>query len=191
MSLGGSILARVGSLAIVCLFSISASLLYGQEAASPPAVAAPTASDPAAPPAAPWVADTGDQAWMLISSALVLFMTPGLAFFYGGLVRRKNILSVLMQCFMCMCMVTILWVVVGFSLAFGPDVAGGFCGNPMEYFMLKGIAFNEAWEPVTNFKSTISEQTFMIFQAMFAIITPGLIIGAFAERMKFSAFTIF
>ncbi|MFO0924713.1 MAG: ammonium transporter [Pirellulales bacterium] len=168
------------------------SFAVAQDAAAP--AAAPAAETPAvesAAAAAPWVANSGDQAWVLASSALVLLMTPGLAFFYGGLVRRKNILSVLMQCFMCMCMVTILWVVVGFSLAFGPDVAGGFCGNPMEFFMLKGIAFNEAWEPVTGVQSTISEQTFMVFQSMFAIITPGLIIGAFAERMKFTAFMAF
>ncbi len=96
-----------------------------------------------------------------------------------------------MQCFMSMCLVTILWVVVGFSLAFGTDVAGGFCGNPADFFMLKGVAFNAPWKPVDTFELTISQQTFMIFQCMFAIITPGLIIGAFAERMKFSAFTLF
>ncbi len=179
MILGGSQLARWTLLASCLCFGWMSSFAVAQDAAAP--AAAPAAETPAvesAAAAAPWVANSGDQAWVLASSALVLLMTPGLAFFYGGLVRRKNILSVLMQCFMCMCMVTILWVVVGFSLAFGPDVAGGFCGNPMEFFMLKGIAFNEAWEPVTGVQSTISEQTFMVFQSMFAIITPGLIIGA-------------
>jgi Amt family ammonium transporter len=118
-------------------------------------------------------------------------MTPGLAFFYGGLVRRKNVLSVLMQCFMCMCIITILWVVVGFSIAFGHDTAGGWIGNPMEYFMLHGLSFTKAWEPVDNVKIGINGHVFMIFQCMFAVITPALIIGAFAERMKFLAFTVF
>ena len=146
---------------------------------------------PAAPAATPPVViDKGDTAWMLAASAFVLLMTPGLAFFYGGLVRRKNVLSVLMQCFMCMGLITIIWMVCGFSMAFGPDIAGGamggFVGSPTKWFMLKGLSFTTAWTGLT-----ISEQLFMIFQCMFAIITPALIIGAFAERMKFSAFTIF
>jgi Amt family ammonium transporter len=128
---------------------------------------------------------------MLASSALVLLMTPGLAFFYGGLVRRKNVLSVLMQCFFCMCIVTVLWVVVGFSIAFGSDKAGGLFGNPFDYFMLKGITTTEPWEPMPKVWWPISEQVFMIFQCMFAIITPGLIVGAFAERMKISSFVLF
>ncbi len=182
-------------LAPVCLFALMGVLFeggaFGQEATQA-APAADASAAPQEPPAkAPWAPNTGDQTWVLVSSALVLLMTPGLAFFYGGLVRRKNILSVLMQCFMSMCLVTILWVVVGFSLAFGTDVAGGFCGNPADFFMLKGVAFNAPWKPVDTFELTISQQTFMIFQCMFAIITPGLIIGAFAERMKFSAFTLF
>ena len=140
----------------------------------------------AAAAAPPSTIDNGDTAWMLTSSALVLLMTPGLAFFYGGLVRRKNVLSVLMQCFMCMCMMTLLWVIVGFSLAFGADTAGGFIGNPGTYLFLNGVDFDEAWTGLT-----ISEQLFMVFQGMFAVITPALILGAFAERMKFSAFTVF
>ncbi|MBI1368584.1 MAG: ammonium transporter [Planctomycetes bacterium] len=128
----------------------------------------------------------GDTAWMLVASALVLLMTPGLAFFYGGLVRRKNVLSVLMQCFMCMGLVTVLWAIVGFSLAFGEDTAGGFIGSPSTYLFLHGLSFTQAWPNLA-----ISGYLFMIFQCMFAVITPALIIGAFAERMKFSGFCVF
>jgi ammonium transporter, Amt family len=168
----------------------SSGFSFAQEAAAEaaPAAEAPAAEPPA--PAAPAVLDKGDEAWMLASSALVLLMTPGLAFFYGGLVRRKNVLSVLMQCFLCMGIVSILWVVCGFSIAFGPDTAGGFMGDPREFFMLNKVMPDQAWVPTEN-PITISQQTFMIFQCMFAIITPGLIVGAFAERMKFSAFAIF
>ena len=125
--------------------------------------------------------DSGSTAWMLTACALVLFMTPGLAFFYGGLVRRKNILSVLMQCFMCMCLMTILWVLVGYSLAFGDNVLGGLVGNPMQHLFLKDV----------NGIDGIPDQLFMIFQGMFFIITPALICGAFAERMKFSTMAVF
>ncbi len=134
----------------------------------------------AAPVAAQEGIDSGDTAWMLTSSALVLLMTPGLAFFYGGLVRRKNILSILMQCFLCMGLMTVLWVLFGFSLAFGSDTLGGLVGGS-DYFFLANVGF-DAWEG-----TAIPGQLFMIFQAMFAIITPALMIGAFAERMKFSA----
>ncbi len=128
--------------------------------------------------------DSGDTAWMLMSSALVLLMTPGLAFFYGGLVRRKNILSLLMQCFICMCLMTVLWVLVGFTLAFGDNILGGFVGG-FDYLFLKNVGF-EPW-PGT----AVPAQLFMIFQGMFAIITPALMLGAFAERIKFSAFCWF
>ncbi len=154
-----------------------------QDAAAPlaPEIAA------AAPAPAQVVADcSGDTAWMLISSALVLLMTPGLAFFYGGLVRRKNVLSVLMQCFMCMGLMTLLWVIVGFSLAFGQSSAGGFIGDPTSFMFLENVSFTEIWP-----NTTISQALFMVFQGMFAIITPALILGAFAERMKFSAVTLF
>jgi Amt family ammonium transporter len=156
------------------------------------AAVAPAATPAPEAAAAPDPLNTGDQAWLLASSALVLLMTPGLAFFYGGLVGRKNILSVLMQCFMCMCLVTILWVVCGYSLAFsGTEIGGGFAGNPMTHFMLNGVADDKSFIPAGEVKLGISQQTFMVFQMMFAIITPGLIVGAFAERMKFSAFMIF
>lgn len=124
--------------------------------------------------------DTGDTAWMLVASALVLLMTPGLAFFYGGLVRRKNVLSILMQCFLCMSLMTVLWVIVGFSLAFGSSTLGGFVGD-LDYFLLSGLDYGP-WDG-----TQIPAPLFMIFQGMFAIITPALMVGAFAERMKFSA----
>ncbi len=129
--------------------------------------------------------DTGDTAWTLTSSALVLLMTPGLAFFYGGLVRRKNILSILMQCFMLMGLVTLQWVFFGYSLAFGPDV-NGWIGN-LDWAFLKGVGLT----PYAGYSATIPHQAFMIYQCMFAIITPGLILGAFAERMKFLGFCVF
>lgn len=129
--------------------------------------------------------DSGDTAWVLVCSALVLLMTPGLAFFYGGLVRRKNVLSILMQCFMIMCLVTLQWVVFGYSLSFGPD-RNGWIGS-LAWAGLKGVGL----ESFPDYSATIPHQAFMIFQAMFAIITPALIVGAFAERMKFLPFCVF
>src|SRR5579864_239080 len=129
--------------------------------------------------------NSGDTAWMLISAALVMLMTPGLAFFYGGLVRKKNMLSILMQCFMTLCIVTVQWVLFGYSLAFGPDVKG-FIGN-LSWAGLRGVGL----DPYPAYAATIPHQAFMIYQAMFAVITPALILGAFAERMKFSAFCLF
>ena len=131
--------------------------------------------------------NTGDTAWVLISSALVLGMTiPGLAFFYGGLVRRKNVLSILMQCFIITCVISLQWVLFGYSLAFGPDTGLGIIGS-LKWAWLNFVG----GQPNVDYAATIPHQVFMIFQAMFAIITPALIIGAFAERMKFSAFLIF
>jgi Amt family ammonium transporter len=127
----------------------------------------------------------GDNAWMLCSAALVLLMTgPGLALFYGGLVRKKNILGTMMQSFAMMCLVTVLWAIVGYSLAFGHGswFVGGF-----EHLFLRGVGVT----PNLDYAATIPEQTVMIYQLMFAIITPALICGAFAERMKFSAMAIF
>ena len=129
--------------------------------------------------------NSGDTAWILASSALVLLMTPGLAFFYGGLVRRKNSTATIMYSFMAIGLVGVVWVLWGYSLAFGPDV-GGLIGS-LEYFGLAGVSATEAGPYADN----IPHQAFMIFQAMFAIITPALITGAFAERMKFSAYAIF
>ena len=129
--------------------------------------------------------DTGDTAWVLAASALVLLMTPGVAFFYGGLVRRKNIVSTIMYSFVSIGLVGIVWVLWGYSLAFAPDI-GGFIGN-LEWFGLKNV---DASAP-GPYSDTILHQAFMIFQAMFAIITPALVTGAFAERMKFGALCLF
>ena len=130
--------------------------------------------------------DSGDTAWMLTSSALVLMMTaPGLALFYGGLVRGKNALSVLMQSFIMMALISVQWVLWGYTLAFGPDhghVIGG-----LDWLGLRHVGLT----PNPDYAPTIPHQTYMIYQAMFAIITPALITGAFAERMKFSAFVVF
>jgi Amt family ammonium transporter len=142
-------------------------------------------ADEAAPAAAPAAKiDTGDTSWVLISSALVMLMTPGLAFFYGGLVRRKNYLNVLMQCMIILAVLSIQWVVFGYSLSFAP---GSKWIGGLQWVMLKGVGL----EPYADYSATIPHQAFMVFQMMFAVITPALIIGAFAERMKFSAFLIF
>jgi len=126
--------------------------------------------------------DSGDTAWMLTATALVLFMTiPGLSLFYAGMVRSKNVLSVLMQCFAITSLITILWVLYGYSMAFGE--AGSFWGGLSKMF-LKGVT-------VDSLSGTIPETVFMTFQMTFAIITPALIVGAFAERMKFSAILLF
>jgi Amt family ammonium transporter len=131
------------------------------------------------------VIDKGDTAWVLASTALVMLMTPGLAFFYGGLVRKKNVLSILMQCFSVLCLISVQWVVFGYSLSFGPD-HGGVVGG-LDWAMLRGVGL----EPNTAYAPGVPHQAFMIFQAMFAVITPALILGAFAERMKFGAFCFF
>lgn len=130
--------------------------------------------------------DTGDTAWILASSALVLLMTPGLAMFYGGMVRRKNILGTLMHSFVAIAVITVQWVLVGYSLSFGPDIGNGLIGG-LGWLGLKGVGL----EPNADYASTIPHLTFMIYQCMFAIITPALISGAFAERMKFSAYLLF
>jgi Amt family ammonium transporter len=127
----------------------------------------------------------GDNAWMLVSAALVLMMTgPGLALFYGGLVRRKNVLSTMMHSFILMALVTIVWAVIGYSLAFGEGNA--FVGG-LQYLFLNGVG----GDPNPDYAATIPQQTFMVYQLMFAIITPALISGAFAERMKFSGMLLF
>jgi len=135
-------------------------------------------------PAAPAIS-AGDNAWMLTSAALVLLMTgPGLALFYGGLVRRKNVLGTMMQSFAMMCIITVLWAIVTYSLAFGPgnSFIGGF-----HYVFLHNVGL----APDPDYGATVPAQTYMIYQLMFAIITPALITGAFAERMKFSAMCLF
>jgi ammonium transporter, Amt family len=127
----------------------------------------------------------GDNAWMLASTALVLMMTgPGLALFYGGLVRKKNVLGTMMQSFIMMVVVTVLWALVGYSLAFGE---GNAVIGDLRYLFLSGVDTN----PNADYAATIPQLTFMVYQLMFAIITPALITGAFAERMKFSAMLLF
>ncbi len=129
--------------------------------------------------------DTGDTAWMLVSCALVMLMTPGLALFYGGMVRQKNVLSTIMHSFAILAIVSVHWAVVGYTLAFGPSL-GGFVGKPVWMF-LQGVG----QEPNPDYSATIPHTLFMAFQMMFAIITPALISGAIAERMKFSCFVAF
>lgn len=164
-------------------------LTLAQEAPQPPAVApAPVAPPPppAVAPAPPPKIDKGDTAWMLTSAALVLMMTiPGLALFYGGLVRGKNVLGTLMHSFIIAALISVQWVLWGYSLAFGPD-KGGIIGS-LAWFGLNGVGL----DPYPDYSATIPHQAFMIYQAMFAIITPALITGAFAERMKFSTFLVF
>lgn len=130
--------------------------------------------------------NSGDTAWVLISTALVMLMTfPGLALFYGGLVRRKNVLATIMQSFFVLCMISIQWMLFGYSLSFGPD-KGHFIGS-LAWFGLNGVGM----APNPDYAATIPHLLFMAYQMMFAVITPGLITGAFAERMKFSTYAIF
>ncbi len=156
--------------------------------------AAPTVSSPNAPATQAQIADlkaavtaaqsNADNGWMLVSAALVLMMTaPGLALFYGGLVRKKNILGTMMQSFAMMGIITVLWAIISYSLAFSPG--NSFIGS-FQYFLLHGVSLSPS-----DYAPTIPHQTYMVYQLMFAIITPALITGAFAERMKFSAMCVF
>jgi len=175
-------------LAVAILVSLMAGFMpIHQDAFADDAIAsaAGSAKVAATSPSTPKV-DTGDTAWVLTSSALVLMMTiPALALFYGGLVRRKNVLSILMQCFMITCLISIQWLLFGYSLSFGPDIKG-LIGN-LSWAGLHGVGA----VPNSDYAATIPHLAFMIFQAMFAIITPALIIGAFAERMRFIPFCAF
>ena len=130
--------------------------------------------------------NTGDVAWMLAASALVLLMTPGLALFYGGMVNAKNVISTMLQSFICMGIISVLWVAVGFSLAFG-DSIGGFIGDPRTYFMFNGVLESKPW-PLA---STIPLVLFAFFQLKFAVITPALITGSFSERIRFTSYILF
>ena len=176
-------------LATVLVLGATASVVLAQQSAPAPGpgASAPLAAGaPAEAPAPAATIDKGDTAWMLMSSALVLLMTaPGLALFYGGLVRQKNALATIMQSFIIMALISIQWVLWGYSLAFGPD-KGGIIGG-LEWVGLRGVG----GEPFAAYSKTIPHQVFMLFQMMFAIITPALITGAFAERKKFSAFILF
>src|SRR3972149_5255912 len=129
--------------------------------------------------------NTGDTAFLLLSAALVMLMTPGLALFYGGMVRRKNILGTIMQSFIIIGLISVEWVLVGYSMAFGPDL-GGIIGD-LTWFGLRGVGL----EPYPDYVATVPHQAFMAYQMMFAVITPPLITGAFAERFKFSTFLVF
>jgi len=166
----------------ICLVSISTSFA----ADGPPTLEERIArlETTAAQPAA--AVSSGDNAWLLVSSAMVLMMTaPGLILFYGGLVRSKNVLSTMAHSLILMAIVSLLWMIYGYSMAFGQGNA--FCGNPFQYFMLKDVGA----APNGDYAATVPQQSFMLFQMMFAIITPALISGAIAERMKFSAYVLF
>ncbi|MPR36446.1 ammonium transporter [Salmonirosea aquatica] len=130
--------------------------------------------------------DTGDIAWMLVASAMVLLMTPGLAYFYGGMVNNKNVISTMLQSFIAMGVISVLWVTVGFSLAFG-DSVGGFFGNPTTYFMFNGVLDSTPW----SLAPTIPLALFAFFQLKFAVITPALVTGSMAERVNFRSYVLF
>ncbi len=130
--------------------------------------------------------NSGDTAFMLVAAALVLLMTPGLAYFYGGMVNRKNVISTMLQSFIAMGVITVIWIIFGFSLAFG-DSIGGVIGNPMTFFMFKGVLDGSPW----SLAPTIPLALFAFFQLKFAVITPALITGSFAERINFRAFVLF
>ncbi|MFT4094070.1 MAG: ammonium transporter [Niabella sp.] len=130
--------------------------------------------------------NTGDTAWLLTSAALVLIMTPGLAFFYGGMVKKKNVISTMLQSFICMAIVSVIWVFFGFSLAFGEDV-GGIFGNPKTFFLMNGVLDGKPWPAA----ATVPLAVFAFFQLKFAIITPALVTGAFSERVRFTSYILF
>ncbi len=130
--------------------------------------------------------DKGDTAWMLVASAFVLLMTPGLSFFYGGMINKKNVISTMLQSFVALGVVSVLWVLVGFSLAFG-DSIGGIIGNPFTYLNFKNVGL----EPNPDFSTTIPFLLFALFQLKFAIITPALITGSFAGRVRFRSYILF
>jgi len=127
-----------------------------------------------------------DISWILVATALVFLMTPGLAFFYGGMVHRKNVISTMMKSFVAAGVVSVVWIAFGYSLAFG-DSVGGFIGNPATHFLFKGVTSGEPW----SLAPTIPKSLFSMFQLMFAIITPGLVVGAVAERIRFNAYILF
>src|SRR6185312_11992555 len=127
-----------------------------------------------------------DVAWMLVATALVFIMTPGLAFFYGGMVHRKNVISTMIKSLIAAGVVSVLWVVVGYSLCFGQDVHG-LIGNPMTHFMFKGVNSGQPFAAMPTVPLTL----FALFQLMFAIITPGLVEGAVAERIRFTSYVLF
>ncbi|TAG52381.1 MAG: ammonium transporter, partial [Runella slithyformis] len=130
--------------------------------------------------------NTGDTAWMLVATAFVLLMTPGLAYFYGGMVNTKNVISTMLQSFIAMGVISIVWVTVGFSLAFGESM-GGWIGNPATYFMFNNVVDGQPW----SLAPTIPLALFAFFQLKFAVITPALVTGSMAERIKFRSYILF
>ena len=177
---------RVMAMGLLALLLALGGQALAQSGAAPPTTPARVAPGaPAAPAPAPKI-DSGDTAWVLMSSALVLLMTaPGLALFYGGMVRQKNALGTLMQSFVVLALISVQWVLWGYSLAFGPD-KGGIIGG-LDWLGLRGVGA----APNPDYAATVPHQAFMLFQMMFAVITPALITGAFAERKKFSTFIVF
>lgn len=175
---------RIGFLVLLVWVTVGVGgeLAWSQETPQPQA--SPQASAPLA--ASPLKVDTGDTAWVLASAALVLAMiVPGLALFYGGLVRSKNVLGTIMHSVIILCLVSLLWILIGYSLAFGPDQKGLIGG--LDWIGLSGVGLT----PHPTYGPTIPHQAFMVFQLMFAAITPALITGAFAERMKFGGLLLF
>jgi len=171
------------SLILLGTLGLALALFGVSMAQTPTAPATPAAPAPA--PSPPKI-DSGDTAWVLVSTALVLLMTaPGLALFYGGMVRQKNALATLMQSFIILALISLQWVLWGYSLAFGPD-HGGVIGG-LDWVGLKGVGAT----PNPDYAPTIPHTAYMLFQMMFAVITPALITGAFAERKKFSTFLVF
>jgi Amt family ammonium transporter len=174
---GGRMKHFISLAILICLLMMSGSLRA--EEIKPEAPAQPAVT------AAPAKVDTGDTTWVLVASALVMLMTPGLALFYGGMVRKKNVLGTIMQSFIALGVITILWVLYGYSLSFGPDI-GHIIGG-LDWVGLRGVGL----EPNPDYSPTVPHQAYMIFQMMFAIITPALITGAVAERFKFKTYLVF
>ena len=171
-------MARLASLFLVIGLLCVTGVVFGEELPLQTAQVVPAA-------AASAKIDTGDTAWILVSTALVMLMTPGLALFYGGMVRGKNVLGTIMQSFIAIAIISIQWILVGYSLSFGPDI-NGIIGS-LDWIGLNGVGI----EPNPDYAPTVPHMAFMMYQAMFAVITPALITGAFAERMKFSAYLLF
>src|SRR5260221_456847 len=178
------------------LLCFSGSFAFAEEAGAEPTTSASTAPPPPDPRLGLPALSGADTSWMLISSALVLMMTaPGLALFYCGLVRKKNVLGVMMQCFFLMGILSIVWALWGYSLAFAPNILGGFVGGT-DYMFLNAVL--PTWDSATKTATVpmfdpygITRSVHMVYQMVFFIITPALICGAYAERMKFSTMVVF
>jgi ammonium transporter, Amt family len=175
--LSNSLKGKTAALAAAGFSLLTAVSAWAQQAAAPVTTAAPAAA-----PATPAIS-AGDTAWLLASAALVLLMTPGLAFFYAGMVRKKNVMATIMQSFIMIALISVQWVIWGYSLAFGPSKSFLFGG--LDWLFLKNMP------EVSSLAPTVPHYAYMIFQAMFAIITPALICGAYAERLSFKGFVVF